>query len=146
MGDIRRISEMIYHGSDMHKKEKMDKIYYDMADWLKENNKEWYDKFHEEAEDIIYEIDENKAREIVMGMLPYGQRWTMDEVKNVMHSKGVNEKAICYYLCMNMAYNDFSRTARQYGLDVPEFYFDIACDFINDTDAKKHKVQKYFLD
>jgi hypothetical protein len=45
-----------------------------------------------------------------------------------------------------MTYNDFSRTARQYNLDIPEFYFDLSTDFINDPDAKKHKVQKYFLD
>ena len=27
-----------------------------------------------------------------------------------------------------------------------EFYFSLACDFINDPDAKPFKVEKYFLD
>jgi hypothetical protein len=144
--DIRKISDTIYKGHDIHKKDLMDDVYYKMAEWVKENNKEWYDKFCDEAEEIVYAIDENKAKEIVMNMIPYGQRWSMEEIRNLMHSKGVMDKYICYYLVMNMTYNDFSRTARQYNLDIPEFYFDLSTDFINDPDAKKHKVQKYFLD
>lgn len=146
MGDMRQISEAIYKGNDLRKKEQLDKVYYAMADWLKENNIEWYKRFCEEVEDIMYEINEDKAREIVTRMTPYGQRWSMEEVHNVLRDRGIHDNLICYYLSMNMAYNDFNRTAKQYNLDVPEFYFDIAHDFIHDPDADRHKVQKYFLD
>lgn len=144
--DIKTISDTIYNGGDRAKKEKMDEVYYKMADCLKDYNKEWYDKFYEEAEDIIYEIADEHARQIVGVMQPYGQRWSMEEVEDILHSKGIMGHTKCYYLVMNMMYNDYSRTARQYNLDVPEFYFDLSYDFINDTDAKKHKVEKYFID
>lgn len=58
-----------------------------------------------------------------------------------------NGKHSCkYYLCMNMAYNDYYKTAESVGKgEDPEFYFSIARDFINDADAKDFKVEKYFL-
>ena len=49
-------------------------------------------------------------------------------------------------MVMNMMYNDYNRTAKQYNSDVPEFYFDLSFDFINDVDAKRHKVEKYFME
>jgi hypothetical protein len=117
-----------------------------MSDFLKDYNREWYDKFYEEAESIIYYIDDDCSHKIVGAMLPYGQRWSMDEIAEYLRGRGIMEHIKCYYLVMNMMYNDYSRTARQYNLDVPEFYFDLSYDFINDVDAKKHKVEKYFLD
>lgn len=144
--DIRTISDTIYKSGDRAKKEMMDEVYYKMADYLKAYNQEWYDKFYEEAEGIIYEISEEHAKQIVMAMRPYGQRWSCEEIKELLASKGIMDKTRCYYLVMNMMYNDYYRTAKQYNLDVPEFYFDLSYDFINDADAKKHKVEKYFLD
>lgn len=143
--DIRKISDAIYEGSDKVKKEKMNEIYYRMADYVKNNNKDWYDKFYDEAESIVYEISNEQAMQIVMAMQPYGQRWSMDEVVNLIKTKGIMEHGKCYYMVMNMMYNDYCRTAKQYNVDVPEFYFDLSYDFINDVDSKKHKVEKYFL-
>ena len=144
--DIKKISDTIYKGHDNTKKEKMDQVYYKMSDFLKEYNREWYEKFLEEAEGIIYDIGEDHARQIVGSMQPYGQRWSMDEVREFIKNKGIMDHAKCYYLVMNAMYNDYSRTARQYNVDVPEFYFDLSYDFINDADGKKHKVEKYFVD
>lgn len=142
--DINTIGKNIYKGSDLRKKEQMDAIYYKMADFLKEHNPEWYKKFHDEAEDVAYEIDAEEAKRIVAAMKPHGQHWSMGEVENYLKTRGINEKIKSFYLAMNMAYNDYSRTAKQHNLDVPEFYFDIAFDFINDIDAGRHKVAKYF--
>lgn len=144
--DINKIGDAIYRSNDRAKKEKMDEVYYRMSDFLKEHNREWYDKFYEEAEDIIYCIDDDEARCIVGSMQPYGQRWSMEEIRELLKSKGIMDGTKCYYMVMNMMYNDYSRTARQYSVDIPEFYFDLAYDFINDVDGKKHKVEKYFLD
>lgn len=144
--DIKKISDKIYRGSDREKKDKMDEVYYEMADFLKEHNHDWYEKFYEKAEDIIYEITDEEARQIVMAMRPYGQKWSMEEIKEYLRSKGVSGHEKCYYLVMNAMYNDYARTARQYNVDVPEFYYDMAYDFIHDEDAKKHKVEKYFID
>lgn len=144
--DINKIGDAIYRGNDRAKKEKMDEVYYEMSDFMKEHNREWYDRFCEKAEGIIYCIDDDEARRIVGSMQPYGQRWSVEEVKDFIATKGIMGEVKKYYLVMNMMYNDYSRTARQYSVDIPEFYFDLAYDFINDVDGKKHKVEKYFLD
>lgn len=142
---LKEISQQIYAGDNINKKKQMDEIYYKMADFVKEYNKEWYNKFKEEAEDIAYEISTEKAKEIVGGMKPYGQHWSMEEVKSYLKTRGISEKIKSYYMVMNMMYNDYSRTAKQHDLDTPDFYFDLAFDFINDVDGKKHKVEKYFM-
>ena len=144
--DIRKISDTIYSSNDRTKKEMMDEIYYKMGDYLKNNNPEWYDKLYKEAEDIIYHIGDEQARQIVGLMQPYGQRWSCEEIREYLKTKGIMDHTKCYYLVMNMMYNDYARTARQYNLDVPEFYFDLSYDFINDVDAKTHKVEKYLLE
>lgn len=144
--DIRKISDAIYKGSDRTKKELMDDVYYKMGDYIRQANPDMYKTLYDEAEAIIYHIDDEQARQIVMAMQPYGQRWSCDEIKEYLATKGIMEKKKCYYLVMNMMYNDYCRTAKLYNLDVPEFYFDLSYDFINDADAKKHKVEKYFLD
>lgn len=144
--DINKIGKKIYKESNVHKKEEMDEVYYRIADFLKEHAKSQYDKFLEEAEDIMFEIEPEKAKEIVIAMKPFGQRWTMEEIKEHLKTRGISEKINCYYMVMNMMYNDYNRTAKQYNSDVPEFYFDLSFDFINDVDAKRHKVEKYFME
>lgn len=144
--DINKIGKKIYKESDVHKKEEMDEVYYRMADFLKEHAKSQYDKFLEEAEDIMFEIEPEKAKQIVIAMKPFGQRWSMEEIKEYLKSRGISEKIKYYYMVMNMMYNDYARTAKQYNLDVPEFYFDLSFDFINDVDAKRHKIEKYFVE
>lgn len=144
--DIKSMSDRVYSGADREKKEKMDKVYYDIAEHLKQHDMEGYKKFCEMAEDIVYDIDEDRAHKIVSAMKPYGQQWNMDEITEFIATKGIMDKAKCYYLVMNMAYNDYMRTAQKHGVDNADFFFDLAYDFINDPDAKKHKVEKYFMD
>lgn len=95
---------------------------------------------------IAYAISPEEARDKVRSMRPYGQKWDYDTVKAFLAAKGINNDVCKYYLCMNMAYNDYYKTAESVGKgEDPEFYFSIARDFINDADAKDFKVEKYFL-
>lgn len=95
---------------------------------------------------IAYAITPEEARDKVRSMRPYGQKWDYDTVKAFLAAKGINNDVCKYYLCMNMAYNDYYKTAESVGKgEDPEFYFSIARDFINDADAKDFKVEKYFL-
>lgn len=144
--NMKEISEAIYNSDDKAKKNELDKVYYKMTDYLKEHDRSGYQNFKEKAEDILYQIDEQQARRIVDSMRPYGQRWNLEEIDAYLKKKDINDKSICYYLAMNMAYNDYSRTAKLHKVDEPEFYFNMAYDFINDQDGKRHKVYKYFMD
>lgn len=40
-------------------------------------------------------------------------------------------------------YSDYAATAKRYGIHSPDFYADMAADFIRDADAAPDKVQKY---
>lgn len=94
---------------------------------------------------IAYAITPEEARDKVRSMRPYGQKWDYDTVKAFLAAKGINNDVCKYYLCMNMAYNDYYKTAESVGKgEDPEFYFSIARDFINDADASPFKIEKYF--
>ena len=48
-----------------------------------------------------------------------------------------------YFVAMNAMYADFSKTAKEMGIDKPEYYARLARDFIHDDDAGPGKVAKY---
>lgn len=103
-------------------------------------------EFKHMIKEVALRIDHEEAVEIVRHMKPYGEHWPMDQIRQYIASKSVTpEKALFYYLVMNMAYNDYKHTADRFGLEEPEFYFCIAHDFIEDPDGKDFKVEKYFL-
>ena len=116
-----------------------------MLDTLERNNPKMYMEFVEKLENIAYSIPNVESERIVKNMSPNGQHWGYNEIEKLCNSKGITERINEYYLVMNMAYNDYYNTAHKYGLqnDV-EFYWSLACDFIDDPDATPHKVAKYF--
>ena len=105
-----------------------------------------YNKYILKFEDIACRISEDKAREIVKAMKPYGEKWSYTTVKDVALFNKVEDDFVKYYLAMNMAYNDFYDTAKYVNKENDEsFFFHLAKNFINDVDAKPHKVEKYFM-
>lgn len=121
-----------------------------MFDDLKEYNMtEIYDKYMDEIDDIVYCIPDDKAKEIVKRMQPYGEMFSMDIVKNMLIANAVpceNKSVVRYYLCMNMYANDARQVAEENNMPLEKFCFIMAKTFINDIDACKHKVEKYFMD
>lgn len=144
--NIRTVSDIAY--SDANNRERMERmnaVYYSMADYIKEHNHEAYEDFVKEAEKVVYEISLPDAMRIVAQMTPMGERWSYDTIRQYVADRGLEPQALHYYLVMNMCYNDYHRTAERYGLDRADFYYDLAYDFINDEDACSFKVEKYFL-
>lgn len=141
---LKGISDRIYaNPSDRKRMEKMNAIYYEMADKVKEHHPDLYQEFTNKAADILYCIEPEEAKEIVAGMQPYGEKWTCDTISEFIKGKGQTD-VISYYMAMNMAYNDYHNTAVKWNADNPEFYYDIAHDFIDDPDGKSYKLGKYF--
>lgn len=144
--DIRTVSDIAYSDtSNKERMERMNAVYYQMADYIREHNPEAYEDFVKQAEKVVYEISCSDAKAIVRRMMPAGERWSYENIKDYLDSKGLADQAMYYYLVMNMCYNDFRRTADRYGLDRADFYFDLAYDFINDEDGCDFKVEKYFM-
>ena len=49
-----------------------------------------------------------------------------------------------YWAICNAMKSDFRRTAMKYGMDKPDFYFDLAMDWLEDKDAKDGKAMLYY--
>ena len=113
---------------------------------LKRENRTAFEGIMARLEDYAFSIDEEEATQIVRDMSPKGEHWTMEEVRNFVNSKGIYDKIIWWYMVMNMCYNDYWHTAEIFGHgDDVNFFYEMAKDFINDPDAKPHKVEYYFL-
>lgn len=119
----------------------------EMLDHLEKEYPAVYKEMVAPIEKLAYCIPKDEAERIVRNMKPRGQYWSYTDIENFLKDKGVTTDIVDYYMVMNMAYNDYYGTAAAYGLQKdPEFYFSIAKDFIQDPDAKPHKVSKYFMD
>ena len=117
----------------------------DLMSELEYQNHNLYEKTMKRLEDVAYDITHENAEKIVNHMKPFGEHWRYDEVKDYIEKKGIYKCYEKYYLVMNMAYNDYYDVAVNYGhQNDTEFFFEIAHAFINDEDAKPHKVSKYF--
>lgn len=143
--DLREISDAVYAGKSVEKKQAMDLVYYELADFMKDNFPEKYRDFVKQAEQVAYQIEPEEAAQIVRSMIPYGQRWSRDDIAEYIQEKGIGGHVTDYYLVMNMMVNDYSRTAKTIGQDDAEFYFNLAYDFINDEDGKPDKIARYFM-
>lgn len=143
---LREISDKIYANvEDRERMEKMNEIYYDMAEYIQNINPSLYRDYCDEAEGILYGITDEESEMIVRNMRPYGEHWNREVVDNYIMSRGETPSKE-YYLVMNMAFNDYRNTAQMMGMDTDDFYYSLAHDFIHDPDGPKHKVEKYFKD
>lgn len=112
---------------------------------LQQTDERTYSEMIAALEDLFYSIDKTEAQNIVKAMRPYGEYWNLDTIREYLKGKGESDHLVDYYMAMNMARNDYYDTARAYGAgDDVEFYYNIACNFIHDEDAKPHKLAKYF--
>lgn len=74
-----------------------------------------------------------------------GPHWSRDDVKALLAKKGVHEDVMRLWVAMNAEYSDMSAVARKYGVDKPEFYFDMACArWLHDKDAVPDKLAAYY--
>ena len=145
---MKEYREMIDHIIDSDNREDMIELKIALDELMHELEKEdhhLFDKTINKLEDIIYNISDDEAKHIVHSMKPFAEHWSWDEVKNYIEQKGIYKYYTKYYLVMNMLYNDYYDVAVNYGhANDPEFFYELANAFINDVDAKPHKVDKYF--
>lgn len=126
-------------------KSSLEDILCDLMEDVEAIDKELVEKYEAIIEDELYYIDESEALRIARNMKPYGDVYTMNEVKEILSRMQIpQDECIKYYLCMNMFYNDYKSYVESKRLDVKEFCFEMSKLFINDIDAPKHKITKYF--
>ena len=88
-----------------------------------------------------YKFDNDMAKEIVNNMRPLGEYWNIDTTNKVKNDYRLNTDDCEFYIVMNSLVNDYGNIINK---DDVEMYVKMANAFINDDDASKDKVWKYF--
>ncbi len=75
-----------------------------------------------------------------------GAHWTMEQTTAVANSIGVHTEPWIWFAALNMMYSDYWSTAQKYGVDRPEFYADLAKEFLFDKDGggPEAKIAGYY--
>ena len=98
------------------------------------------------------EIDQESAMRWVQSMEgtdpnhPRGGKWSPEALKPLAQKEGFPTEGPefwAFYAVANAMYSDYAATAKRYGIHSPDFYADMAADFIRDADAQPDKVERY---
>ena len=107
-----------------------------------------YDKecFKEYKKELIgmaynYKFNEEMASEIVEKMCPLGEYWDLATTSSLKNDYGIVTDDYSFYIVMNSLANDYGSVIDK---DDTDTYVKMANSFINDDDAVKDKVWKYF--
>lgn len=104
------------------------------------------------AEESSGEIDQESAMRWVQSMEgtdpnhPRGGKWSPEALKPLAQKEGFptdGPEFWAFYAVANAMYSDYAATAKRYGIHSPDFYADMAADFIRDADAQPDKVERY---
>lgn len=126
-------------------KNSLEGVVSNMMEDLEKDHSPLYDKYEDLICEMLYYIDDAEAEKIVKSMKPFGEVYNVETVESTLEKNGINhENTIPYYLCMNMFYNDYKMYPESKRLDVNDFCLEMSKMFINDSDAPKHKTEKYF--
>ena len=129
-------------------REDLEEMIRTLMDNLEIDSPELFNKYKSEVEDYIYAIDLDEATDIVRNMKPMGEKFSYNAVESYLASKGMNleeSELVKYYTVMNMFANGYKRIFDKYPqINTTEMYYEFTNCFINDEDAPKHKVGKYF--
>ena len=75
---------------------------------------------------------------------PHGGRWTYAEATELGHKLGVpDDQMIAFFVALNMIWSDYGPVISAAGNNTPDFYGKMARAFIDDKDARPHKVARY---
>ena len=74
-----------------------------------------------------------------------GGKYTWHQAQQYANSVGITDKErqLEFYWAMNAMYADYSKAAKKFGVDKPEFYACMAKAFLEDPDAVEDKVEMY---
>lgn len=73
-----------------------------------------------------------------------GARWSFEAASRLMTQRGISCDPIDFWVTLNMMYSDYSKVAKAYSSDNPNFYSDMAAAFLGDEDAVEDKLVQYW--
>jgi hypothetical protein len=137
---------------DKSSKAKLKHILETVMDKIGETDEDLYNSCYTLIEEHLYEIPLETAQEIVCKMIPCGEVYSYDAIKDFLKKHNNYDEStephnsIDYYLVMNMFQNDFKSVLEKYGMANNNlFCYELSKSFIEDEDGGDYKVSKYFL-
>lgn len=124
---------------DMYKlNEMLDELICD----LKEQKPKLYKEYKKQLYELAYGnvILEDKAKEIVEHMKPFGEHYNMNDAKEIKEDYSIKHSISDVYLVANSLYNDYHDLLE----DNDEVYAKMTKLWLNDTDSVEDKVYLYF--
>lgn len=73
-----------------------------------------------------------------------GAHWNFEAASRLMVQRGIDCDPIDFWLTLNMMHSDYSKVAKAYSADNPNFYADLAAAFLCDEDAVEDKLVQYW--
>lgn len=139
---VKKYVDKIVQNGKQEDMEELGDIFSDVMNELKEYNKEDYMEYKHKLCGMTYnyQIDEYMAHEIVEDMKPLGEYWNMNTIKSVIGND--NHRLEDMYVVMNSLANDYQNII---SLEDAETYIKMARAWLDDLDAKEHKLWKYFV-
>ena len=140
---VKKYIDKIVQNGKQEDMEELGDIFSDVMYELKEYNKADYMEYKHKLCGMAYnyQIDEHMAHEIVEDMKPLGEYWNMETIKSVIGND--NHRLEDMYVVMNSLVNDYQSIISP---DEAETYIKMAHAWLDDQDAKEHKLWKYFVD
>lgn len=93
-------------------------------------------------EDMTKPVDEHTARKWVKKM-DGGEHFKPEQIEHLRMAMCPDCNMWSFYVAINAMYSDYCETAKDLGVDTPEFFAGLARDFLKDKDAKPHKLRRY---
>lgn len=140
-----KIKEMLNIIIEKNKSDDMYKLN-DMLDELICDLKEQKPKLYKEYKMELYEIAygnvilEDKAREIVEHMKPFGEHFSMENAKEIKEDYSIKHSVSDIYLVVNSLYNDYHEILDENN----DLYAKMTKLWLNDADSVDDKVFQYF--
>lgn len=73
-----------------------------------------------------------------------GPHWSMEQTKQVQAQRGIECDPLEFWVAINMIYSDYCKAAKKANANTIDFYADMAKAFLDDKDAPKDKLARYY--
>lgn len=124
---------------DMHK---LNEMLNELICDLKEENPELYHEYKKELYELAFGkvIIEEKAKEIVHKMEPYGEHYSMENAEYIKDKYSIRYSTSDVYLVLNSLYNDYHDLLDEND----DTYAKMTKLWLNDADSVEYKTYAYF--
>ena len=143
MHEIKEYKRKIVDDGNIEEMYELSDIFDEVTHVVKQFDENLYNKYKMELYRMAYGdvLNEEMSKEIVSNMRPYGQKFSIEQSREIQDRFGMNNiRDWDFFVVLNSAFNDY----RDLFNDNVEMYAVFTRDFIEDEDAKQGKVFRYF--